>query len=74
MRKPLSTTNVLVPVPLQAEHLVRFIPGFKPVPVHGEQSTTGVTSIVFLAPLHASMNEIPMVDSRSDPFVLWERG
>ena len=44
-----------------------------PVPVHGEQSTTGVTSIVFLVPLHASMKETPMVASRSDPFALWER-
>jgi len=73
IRNPLSTTNVLVPVPLQAEHLVRLIPGFRPVPAHGEQSTTGVTSTVFLVPLHASMNEIPMVASRSDPFTLWER-
>lgn len=73
IRNPLSTTNVLVPVPLQAEHLVRLIPGFKPVPVHGEQSTTGVTLIVFLVPLHASMKEIPMVASRSDPLMLWER-
>ena len=70
IRNPLSTTNVLVPVPLQAEHRVRLIPGFNPVPVHGEQSTTGVTSIVFLVPLHASMKEIPTVASRSDPLAL----
>ena len=73
IRNPLSTTNVLVPVPLQVEHLVRLIPGFSPVPVQGEQSTTGVTSIVFLMPLHASMKEIPMVASRSDPFAFWGR-
>jgi hypothetical protein len=73
IRNPLSTTNVLVPDPLQAEHLVRLIPCFRPVPVQDEQSTTGVTSTVFLVPLHASMKEIPMVASRSDPFALWER-
>jgi len=50
IRNPLSTTNVLVPVPLQAERLVRLIPGFRPAPMYG------VTSVVFLVPLHESTN------------------
>lgn len=65
--KPLSITNVLVPVPPHVVHVVRLIPGFKPLPEQLEQFAIGVILIARLIPFAASMKLIPILASRSSP-------